>query len=300
MINSYVLLIMVAIIYASNLVLGKSVTTAVPPFTLAFLRIFIATVFIFPIGFKQWHKNKGLWLKEWKALVGLSLTGLALFNGLVYLSLNFTTSINAGIVESTTPILSILIGFFILKERFTPLQYVGVILSLIGVLWVLSRGSLETILNLSFNRGDLIMLVAIFCWVFYSIFVKQHAAKFPVYGGLFIMNLIALAFLFPLTLIEWPRIAMISWDTSILLSLLYLGTFPSVLALIAWNHAVGDIGPSKASIFLNLIPVFTVIGAILFLEETITWMQLIGGALVLCGVFLTTKEKQKVEETIEM
>lgn len=297
MLNSYGLLIMVVLIYSSNLVLGKAVVEVVPPFTMAFLRLLIAFLVLIPIGFNQWKKNKALWLKEWKSLVGLSLTGLAIFNALVYLSLHYTTSINAGIVESTTPIFSVLVGFFLLKERFSKIQYTGVCLSLIGVVWVLTKGSWETMINLSFNIGDLIMLLAIISWVFYSIFVKQHATKFPIYGGLLVMMLIAVIALLPLTIIEWPETLKVNWNFTAILGLLYLGIFPSIIALIAWNKAVGEIGPSKASVFLNLIPVFTTMGAILFLGEEISWMQGLGGILVLTGVFMTTK-KGKVKTTI--
>ncbi|MDC3413475.1 DMT family transporter [Terrihalobacillus insolitus] len=183
------------------------------------------------------------------------------------------------------------------KEKFTKIQLFGVSLSLIGVFTVITKGSLDVILNLSFNPGDLTMLLAMVVWSIYSIFVKQHNRKFPTYGALLVMIMFSFVFLIPMAAIEYTQLGSITWSPSVILGLFYLGIFPSVVALIAWNSAVNQIGPSQSSIFLNFIPVFTMIGAVLFLGESIKILQLIGAIMVISGIMITTSKRARLEQT---
>jgi drug/metabolite transporter (DMT)-like permease len=293
--NPYVLLLLTVIIYAGNLLIGKTVTAEVAPFTVAFLRFCIALIFIIPLGLKDALQHKVILKKEWKVLALMSGTGVILFNALVYFSLVHTSSINAGIMEATAPIFSILLGFFFLKERLNKGQTLGVLLSLIGVIWIITKGSLDILLSLSFNIGDLAMLFAMLTWACYSLVVKKHNQKFPLYGSLFVMMLFGVIGLVPLALTEFNDFSSIPWSSSIILGLLFVGIFPSVIALLCWNKAVQELGPSHSSVFLNLVPVFTTLGAILFLGETMTILQAVGGLVVLLGVYMTTKEKRAVK-----
>ena len=292
--NPYLALLLAMAFYAGNLIVGKPVSSEVPPITLTLFRYLIAFAAILPLGYKEWKNNQELWKKEWKGIVSLSLSGLVLFNILVYLALNYTTSVNAAIVESSTPIFSLMLGFLLFGEKVAKIQLFGVILSLTGVFAVITKGSLEMIRNLAFNPGDLIMLAAMLTWAVYSILIKKHTWKFPVYGGLLVMCFLAVMVLIPLSLIEVNQLAAVNWSTPVILGLLYLGLFPSLLALIAYNKGVAEVGPSQASIFLNFIPVFTMIGAVVFLGEAVTMVQLLGSAMVIGGVIITTSlGKQK-------
>ncbi len=223
----------------------------------------------------------------------MSITGIILFNFFVYLALNYTSSTNAGIVEATTPIFTVLLGFFFLKERLHRFQLLGMLLSLFGAIWVISKGSWEMIQTLQMNIGDIFMLIAVLLWSIYTIIVKQHNSKFPVYGSLLIMMALGVLVLFPFALLEWINGVNPPLTIKSFIGLLYLGIFPSIIALMFWNRAVQDIGASTASIFLNLLPVFTTVGAVLFLGEKIIVSQLVGGAIVIIGVRLTTKKKKK-------
>lgn len=137
------------------------------------------------------------------------------------------------------------------------------------------------------------MFVAVIVWATYSIYVKQHSSKLPFYGGLFVIVIVGMVCLFPFTLLEWREWLTIRWSLMSVLGLLFLGLCPSVLAFIAWNKAVVDIGPSRASIFFNLIPVFTTLFAMLLLGEKVSWVQVLGGIMVLGGVYLSTRVHTK-------
>ncbi|GAE94413.1 permease [Gracilibacillus boraciitolerans JCM 21714] len=123
--KAYILLTLATIFYAGNLIVGKPVAQEIPPITLSFFRYVIAALVILPIGYREWRNNQDLWKKEWKAILALSVTGLVLFNIFVYLALNYTTSINAGIVEGSTPIFTLILTFLLFGEKFSKKQMVG-------------------------------------------------------------------------------------------------------------------------------------------------------------------------------
>ncbi|MBP3950140.1 DMT family transporter [Bacillus suaedae] len=287
--RSYVFLIITMILFSGNILIGKAIND-LPPVTITFVRCFIAFFILLPFSIKELRRNRDLYLREWKPLVGMSLTGIVLFNFFLYASLQYTTSTNVAVIEATTPVFAVVLGIIFLKERLNGLQYVGIVLSLVGALWVITKGSWAVLSQLQFNVGDLLVLVAIMAWTIYSLLIKQHNHKFPLIGSLVIMLFLATVVLLPFAALEWSSEILDLLNTERILGLLYLGIFPSVIALIFWNKGVAAIGPSRASVFLNLLPVFTIVGAVVFLEETVTFVQLIGGALVIGGVYLSTRE----------
>ncbi|MDG5786304.1 DMT family transporter [Evansella sp. AB-P1] len=290
-IHPYILLTMAMLFFSGNFIVGKAFEGVVPPFTLALFRFVSALVFLLPLCYKTVMLNHPLWKKEWKPLLGLSICGIVLFNGCLYLSVNYTTSINAAIVDALTPTVAAILGFILLKESLTKLQLIGIGLSFAGILYIIGRGSLGVLLSLSFNIGDIIMLIGIIFWALYSIIIKQHNHKFPSVASLVVTMFIGILFLLPMSAIEWylygfPNI--FNWN--VLLGIAYIGIFPSALALLAWYKGVAAIGPARASIFFNLVPIFTTILAIIFLGEIFSYHQLLGGVVVLIGVYFSTKK----------
>ncbi|WP_377946416.1 DMT family transporter [Alkalibacillus flavidus] len=282
-------LILVVMMFSGNLIVGKAVSE-LPPITVAFIRNVIAFLVIAPLGLKQFRQYFDVFRRDWKPLLGFALTGITTFNVLIYLSLNYTTSTNAGIVEATTPVFAMIVGYIFLKERLSNRQIFGVALSFVGAVWVLIEGSIERLLALQINPGDLTMLLAMIVWAFYSLLLKQHNHKYPIYGAMFAMIGLGALVMIPVVAIEWLFVfpgAELFYVESIS-GLLYLGIFPSVIALYFWNSAVQNLGPSLSSVFLNLLPVFTTIGAMIFLGETVSLAQIAGGVVVITGVLIAT------------
>ncbi|MFG6113562.1 DMT family transporter [Halobacillus sp. MO56] len=297
--KAYAFVMLAIILFSGNFIAGKVATAEIAPFTLAWLRTLIALLVLLIFARQEFKYARSLMLKNWKALYGMALTGVVLFPALVYTSLNYTTTINASIVEALTPSVAMVLSFLFLRERFTGLQVTGVVISFSGVLYIITQGSLGVLVELGFNIGDLIMLMAVISWAFYSLLVNKHGSKFPMYGSLLFMLAMGNGTLLVLSaILEWiPGGFDIDWSAKVVWSVLYTGVFPAVIALLAWNQAVAMIGPSKASVFLNLIPVVTAIMAFVFLGEAMTSAQFLGGALVLGGVYMTTrKRRQKKEE----
>lgn len=296
--HPYFILTMAMVFFSGNFIVGKAFEGVIPPFTLALFRAASASLFLLPLCYKTIKLNHPLWKKEWKPLLGLSLSGIVLFNGCLYLAVNYTTTINAAIVDAMTPAVAAILGYILLKDRLTKLQTFGIFISFFGVLWIITGGSISTLVTLTFNTGDIIMLAGIIFWAVYSVIIKKHSHKFPSVAGLVMTMIIGSVILIPIAAVEWVTIgfpAVFNWE--ILLGIAYIGIFPSALALLAWYRGVAEIGPSKASVFFNLVPVFTTIMAVLFLGEIFTYHQLFGGIVVLTGVYLSSRKAGKIRDT---
>lgn len=286
----YLFLLLVVVIFTGNILVGKALS-ALPPFTVSFGRVAIALLVMLPLGWGQARRAWPEFRRHWKPLAGLALTGVAFFNALIYLALGYTASTNVAILESTIPVVTLLFSFLLFGERFRAVQWLGVALSLAGAVAVITRGGAGFSLE-SVNRGDAVMLLAVLVWVGYSLLVKSHMAKFPRYGGLLVMLVIANLVIGPIALIEnLLRPAPLSVSAEQWLGLAYLGIFPSVVALLLYSHAIGEVGPTQSAVFLNLLPVFTMLGAWWLLGERIHPAQLIGSLVVIGGVLLTTRSR---------
>lgn len=286
----YLLLLLTVLIFAGNILIGKTLTE-LPALTISWARVFIALLVMVPIGASQMWRARPILKAHWPSLLGLALTGVAFFNALIYAALKTTSSTNVAILESTIPVVTILFGFAFFGERYRIVQWLGVALSLAGAVAVVTQGDANPAGGVTI--GDAIMLIAILTWVGYSLLVKEHMAKFPRYGGLLAMLIIANLALAPLAMLEWVwRGSVPSIDIDQALGLAYLGIFPSVIALLFYNSAIGDIGPTQAAVFLNLLPVFTMLGAWLLLGETITSIQIVGSLVVIGGVLLTMRGRR--------
>ncbi|MEK4701172.1 DMT family transporter [Solibacillus sp. FSL R7-0668] len=286
------LLVFATLLWGGNFVIGRAVAGDIPPITFAFLRWLVAFIIFLPIAY---HRTKNEWpmLKQnFGAVILLALTGVAAFNTLVYIGLHYTTSINASLMNSTTPIMIYILSFLLLKERLTRFQAIGTLVSLTGVLFIISGGSLESLLAFSFNKGDLIVLAAVFCWSVYSLLIKKYAGKLPGYSTFLVTIAIGALMLLPFTayeLLTTPQT--IEWSISTISAILYVGIVASIVAFLSWNTGVIALGANKAGIYLNFIPVFATIFAVIFLNEQLLIAQVVGGIAVIAGVFISTIRK---------
>ena len=287
-----ILLILATILWGGNFVIGRAVAGDIPPITLAFLRWIVAFFVFFPIAFSRTKKEWPLLKKHLGAVLILSLTGVAAFNTLVYIGLHYTSSINASLMNSTTPIMIYILSFLLLKERLSKYQITGTLLSLIGVLFIISGGPLESFLTFSFNKGDLIVIVAVFCWSIYSLLIKKYAGKLPGYSTFLVTIAIGAIMLLPFTIYEkMTSDQVIVWSTSTIGAILYVGIIASIVAFLSWNSGVVALGANRAGIYLNFIPVFATLFAVLFLDEQLLIVQVLGGITVVAGVIISTTKK---------
>lgn len=285
------LLILATVLWGGNFVIGRAVAGEIPPLTLAFLRWCVAFAFFFPIVYRKTKQEWPMIKANWPAVIAMAVTGVACFNTLVYIGLHYTTSINASLMNSSTPIIIYILSFFFLKERLSKFQLAGTSLSLVGVLFIISGGSLESLLAFSFNKGDLIVLIAVFCWSIYSLLIKQYAGRLPGYSTFLVTIALGIIILLPFALYELTMTpAVISWSLGTISAIFYVGIAASIVAFLSWNSGVVAIGPNRAGIYLNFIPLFAAVFAVIFLDEKVIGAQLIGGMAVVAGVILSNKK----------
>lgn len=292
--SPYLLLILATLIWGGNFVIGRAIVDELPPYTLSFLRWVLAALIFIPFVWNEIISKKETLLKHWRPLLLMGLSGVAGFNTLLYVGLHFTTSINASLVNTTSPVIIAALSFFILKEGISKNQVQGIILSLAGVLLIFSQGSLDILLTFSFNIGDIIVLAAVIVWALYSIIIKHSVNNLPQLSSLAVTMVIGVIALFPFSFWEFfIAEKKVIWSLGSVATIGYVGIFASVVAFLSWTSAVSQIGPGNAGIFLSLIPVFTTIFAIIFIGESLTWYQFIGGILAITGIYLSTRVRAK-------
>lgn len=284
----YILLIFVVIFYSGNILVGKAINE-LPPLTITFFRLLVAFIVLFPLGFRSAWNNRSTFLMHKKPFMLMGVTGILFFNTFIYVSLQFTSSTNVSVLEAMVPAVTAVLSFFLLKERLRGVQWAGVILSLLGALWVVMNGNILQLTSVDWNVGDAVMIGAILSWAIYSIMIKKYMHLFPPFGVIFAMTGISSAILIPFVAVEWLIIGIPSFETYHIAGLLYLGIFPSSIALIFYNRAVELLSASRASVLLNFLPVVTMFGAYVWLDETITVFKVIGALAVIIGVIFTTR-----------
>jgi drug/metabolite transporter (DMT)-like permease len=218
------------------------------------------------------------------------LTGPTLFNTLVYIGLTATTVINSLLVITTTPMLIILLNKLIYKSETNIYQMVGVIISLIGVSFVIAKGNYQNIFNSEFYSGDLFILLAVTSWALYSIFLKKNETGVSGFSFLYLSFVFTVILLFPVFLFDiFVQNNYLEFNQKTLLVIGYTGIFPSIFSYICWNTGVALIGPNKSGPFLHLMPIFGGILAFLVFQETLETYHYAGIISVIIGIIITNK-----------
>ncbi|MCO7175119.1 DMT family transporter [Sporolactobacillus kofuensis] len=290
--QAVIFLVLANLFWAGNYVFGKYVVSDMTPVQMTFVRWLLAIIILYPLAQMI---EKPTWLtiwKRWKILLVLSMLGIVGYNILLYEALRYTTSLNAALVNSINPAVIAIFAVWFLKEKLSVMNSLGLILSLIGVLLVLTQGALLQVFSIHYNHGDLLMLVAITVWTFYTLIGKK-LSDIPPIAGTAVSATIGLILLLPFFLTSGFSVHL---SRNATLGIVYIALFPSVCSFIFWNSAIRVIGASKAGIYLNLLTVFTALISLL-LGNPITLPQLAGGVLVIIGVYLTNK-KAKTKETL--
>jgi len=277
----YLLLALGTFFWSTNFLIGRVLASDVPPFTITFGRFAVAALIF--AGMAIWHRWPLPRGKQWFYVIAMAVTGVLLFNTVLYWGLQHTTAINATLVNGFSPLVTMLLAVLILKEVATPRLFLGIVFSVSGVFFVAAKGSLDVLLALSLNRGDLIVLLGAFIWSTYTIIVRTITKEYPVLPATAYATLLGALMLIPAVCLELQNNP-VTITGGAIASFIYLGVFASVIAFICWNWAVSKIGPMKATIFYNLIPLYAAILSPIFLGEELFLLHLIGGLLIVGGV----------------
>ena len=217
--------------------------------------------------------------------------GTAFHNAMQYVGLQYTTATNGLLLNTIIPIIVIVMSWLIFRQNLTPIQILGVGLSLSGVVSVIIHGDISVFSTLSFNVGDLWILGGISLWALYTLCLRWRPVELHPVAFLYVIGLIGLIGITPFYLNELASGRHITPTSKAYVVLLYTGAFPSVLAFVFWNYGVKQIGASKASLFLHLMPVFGSFLSIVFLDEQLYFFHLMGAMLIFSGIYLTTARR---------
>ena len=290
-IKAYVMLVCASLFWAGNFMIGKyAFFSEIPPLTLVFYRWSLVWIILLPFTYKEIIKYKDTILNNFPLLFLLGLTSVGLFNSFTYLSLLHTQVINSTLFNAAIPAVIILLCFLFKIEKTNKFQILGLIISVGGILAIVTRLKLDVLLSFNFNKGDLIMIGGVITWGVYSTLLKKKKFTLPLLTLVHVICTFGLICVFPQFLYEFSNGQVINFDINLVYTLIFLALFPSIGSYYCWAGAVSIIGANRAGISLSLIPLFGSIMAITIYDETFQFFHLIGAIMIILGLFLSNKE----------
>lgn len=274
--------------WGGNIVIGRLLHAEVPPAALSFWRWALALVLFLPFAWPRLRRDWPAIRRHWRALALLGFFGMAGFHTFLYLSVNYTTATNAALLIAICPVLVPVFAWAAYREPVTPRLLLATALSLAGVAVVVTRGDLAQLRTLSFNRGDLVMLVAVVTWSVYTVLLKRRPVELHPQSLLVASMAFAAAMLLPVYLWESAFVRTMPVTQDSLLAIAYVVLFASLLAFLCFNRGIEVLGPNRGGLFLHLIPVFAALLAFVFLGERLQPFHALGIAAIAGGILLAT------------
>ena len=290
---AYLILILTTIFWSGNFIVGKAASTyEIPPFSLNFYRWFFAGLILLPFTFKELFEKKNYIFDNIVFFTILGVTSITIFNSIVYYSLYYTQVISGILMISTIPVWIIFISSILNIERTNIFQIIGVVFSLTGVIFIITKADLEIIKNLDFNKGDLSMVVAMFSWAIYSALLKSKKYEISQFALLQVVIITGLIFLTPIYLIEMYLGNVIVIGIPFVLTLTYVVFFPGLASFIFWIKGISLIGANRAGVFLHLMPIFGAIMAMVIFKEKFMYYHILGAIFIIAGITLSNKKRK--------
>ena len=278
--------------WSGNFFAGKiAYLSDLTPFKLGFFRWLLAMLILLPFTYSEIIKNYNYYKKNILLMTFLGFLAVTVFNSLTYISLQTTLIINSTLMASIAPVLMIGFSWLIFKTKTTILQFAGIFLSLLGAFSIILKGNINNLFNLYFTSGDVWMFTAVVSWCLYSVLLKKIDNSISQLASLQVMVILGLLFIFPLYIIENYNTSFLPTQKIDFVIIIYVAIFASIIAFFSWNKGVSIIGPNRSSLFLHLIPVFSSIWAVSFLNEKFSFFHFIGIIFILSGIILSNIKK---------
>jgi drug/metabolite transporter (DMT)-like permease len=275
-------------LWSANFVIGRGIQGQLPPLAMAFWRWTIAFFVLLPFAAAPMWRARAIIAREWRILLILGVLGVGSFNTLVYIGLGSTTATNALLINSSIPVLIAGIGWLFMAQKVSPRQSAGILISLVGVATVIFQGEWAKLLALRINSGDVWVFSAMIAWAIYTLMLRRRPADLDSLPLLTATVLVGALANLPLYVADLMLGAQAHWSLASFGAIAYFGLFPSVIAYLCWNRAVAEVGPTRAGVFVHLMPVFGTVLAILFLGESFHAYHGVGFALILAGIVVTS------------
>ena len=287
----YVLLVLAALFWSGNFIVGKFATLfQIPPLSLNVFRWIAVWLILMPFTYKEIYNNLPIIKKNWFVISFMGVITISTFNSVVYFALNYTQVINAVLVLAAIPAATIIFSSLMKIEKTNIFQLLGLFFSIIGIGSIISNGEIQKIISLSFNKGDLWMLVCVFTWALYSTLLKKHKFQFSQFSLIQLMVSAGILFLIPQFFYEKSIGLEVNFNKAFFIILFYVVVFPAIAAYYCWQRGVEIIGPNRASMFIQLMPLFSAVMAIIIFKEKFEIYHFVGAAFIVSGIYLSNKK----------
>ena len=291
--KAYIFLTLSALFWSGNFIVGKAASIyEIPPFSLNFYRWLFAFLILFPFTYNEVIEKKDYIFQNLGFFIILGITSITIFNSIVYYSLYYTQVISGVLMISTIPVWIMFIASILKIEKTNLFQIIGVILSLTGVLFIITKADIEIIKNLNFNKGDLSMVVAMLSWAIYSALLRKKTHPISQMGLLEIIIICGFVFLIPVYFIEMSFGSKIIFGMPFILTLGYVVLFPGIFAFLFWIKGIDIIGANRAGVFLHLMPIFGALMAMIIFKEKFMFYHFLGAIFIIAGITLSNKNKK--------
>ena len=288
---AYTLLVLASLCWSGNFIVGKFATLfEIPPLTLNTFRWISVWLILIPFTFKEIYKNLAYIKKNLLAIAFMGVITISTFNSVVYFALNYTQVINAVLVLAIIPAVTIVLSALMKVEKSNIFQIFGLILSIIGVGSIISNGDVQRIVSLSFNNGDLWMLVCVLSWALYSTLLKKNKFKLSQFSLIQIMVSVGIIFLIPQYFYEQSIGLELNFNKAFFFILFYVVVFPAIVAYYCWQKGIEIIGPNRATMFIQLMPLFSAVMAIIIFKEKFELYHFVGATFIVSGIYLSNKK----------
>ena len=289
---AYILLVLATLFWSGNFIVGKFATLfQIPPLSLNVFRWISVWLILIPFTYKEIYNNLPSIKKNWFVISFMGVITISTFNSVVYFALNYTQVINAVLVLAAIPAATIIFSSLMKIEKTNIFQLFGLFLSIIGIGSIISNGDIQKIISLNFNKGDLWMLVCVFTWAIYSTLLKKYKFRFSQFSLIQLMVSVGVLFLIPQFFYEKSIGLEVNFNKAFFLILFYVVVFPAIAAYYCWQKGVEIIGPNRASMFIQLMPLFSAVMAVIIFNEKFEFYHFAGAAFIVSGIYLSNKKK---------
>ena len=288
---AYLFLVLAALFWSGNFIVGKfAYLFEVPPLTLNVFRWIAVWFILIPFTYKEILNNLTYIKKNWLVISFMGVITISTFNSVVYFALNYTQVINAVLMLAAIPAATIVLSSLMKIEKTNIFQLLGLLLSIIGIGSIISNGDIQKIISLSFNKGDVWMLVCVITWSLYSTLLKKNKFQFSQVTLIQLMVSAGILFLIPQFFYEKSIGLEVNFNKAFFLILIYVVIFPAIAAYYCWQKGIEIIGPNRSTMFIQLMPLFSAVLAIIIFKEKFELYHFFGAVFIVSGILLSNRK----------
>lgn len=293
-IKYYILMVLATILWAGAFIAGKLGINEFTPVILTYLRILIAFIILFPIMKKRNPKDWKLKKENYTLVLSLGLVGMTGYHLLFFNALKYTTASNASVINAFNPLITGVFASIILKDKLSSKKIILILIAFLGVTLTITQWDLLKIFSNGINIGDLLMLGGATSWAIYSILVKRGMKNMSPMKLTTYSFLACVVILTPFALKEIIFNGALNVTPSAYLAIFYMAIFPTVGGYTIQQYSIKELGPSTTALFINLVPVFSIIMAVVFLKEDFYMLNIISIAMIIFSVYKYIRLKENL------